>query len=67
MVNTKTQSSGIIKFQTKILEVLVSRHMRALVYNMASTDNVTVDAFHLGIQHALEKLGKSNFVFTSLI
>ena len=35
--------------------------MRALVYNMASKgDKVDVDAFHKGIQHALEKLGKPN-------
>ena len=34
--------------------------MRALVYNMAARDEVNVNAFHKGIQYALEKLGKSN-------
>ena len=36
--------------------------MRGLVY-MASRDKVDVDTFHKGIQHALEKLGKSKFGF----
>ena len=36
--------------------------MRALVY-IASRDKVNVDAFHKGIQHALEKLGKWKFGF----
>ena len=36
--------------------------MRALVY-MASRDKVDVDAFHKGIQCALEKLGMSKFGF----
>ena len=36
--------------------------MRPLVY-MASRDEVDVDAFHKGIQYALEKLGKSKFGF----
>ena len=30
---------------------------------MASRDKVDVDAFHKGIQYALEKLGKSKFGF----
>ena len=34
--------------ETKILGVLVSRRMRALVY-MASRDKVDVDTFHKGI------------------
>ena len=46
---------------SKILGVQVLRRMRALVY-MASRDKVDVDAFHKGIQHALEKLGKLNLV-----
>ena len=41
--------------ESKILGVPVSRRMRALVY-MASSDKVDVDAFHKGIQYALEKL-----------
>ena len=36
--------------------------MRALVY-LTSRDEVDVDAFHKGIQYALEKLGKSKFGF----
>ena len=36
--------------------------MRVLVY-MVSRDKVDVDAFHKGIQYALEKLGKSKFGF----
>ena len=36
--------------------------MRALVY-MASSDKVDVNAFHKGIQYALENLGKSKFGF----
>ena len=47
---------------SKILGVPVSRRMRALVYR-ASRDKVDVDAFHKGIQYALEKLGKSKFGF----
>ena len=47
---------------SKILGVLVSRRMRALVY-LASRDKVDVDVFHKGIQYALEKLGKSKFGF----
>ena len=42
--------------------VSVSWRMVGLVYNMASRDKVDVDAFHKGIQYALAKLGKSNFV-----
>ena len=34
--------------------------MRALVY-MASRDKVDVNAFHKGIQYALERIGKSKF------
>ena len=63
MVNTKTRSSGIINFQSfwfPCLGVPVSRRLRALVY-MMSRDKVDVDAFHKGIQYALEKLGKSKF------
>ena len=53
------QSSGIIN----IFGVPVSRRMRALVY-IASRDKVDVDAFHKGIQYAVEKkLGKSKFGF----
>ena len=48
--------------ETKILGLPVSRRMRGLVY-MASRDKVDVDAFHKGIQYALEKLGKSKFGF----
>ena len=44
--------------ETKILGLPVSRRMRALVY-MASRDKVDVEAFHKGIQYALEKPGKS--------
>ena len=47
---------------TKILGLPVSQRMRALVY-MASRDKVDVDAFHKGIQYALEKPGKSEFGF----
>ena len=36
--------------------------MRTLVY-MAFRDKVDVDAFHKGIQYALEKLGKAKFGF----
>ena len=36
--------------------------MRGLVY-MASRYKVDVDAFHKGIQYAMEKLGKSKFGF----
>ena len=36
--------------------------MRSLVY-MASRDKVDVNAFHKGIQYALEKLGKSKLGF----
>ena len=43
---------------SKISGVPVTRRMHAIVYNMAS--RVDVDAFHKGIQYALEKLGKSN-------
>ena len=46
--------------ETKILALPVSRRMRGLVY-LASRDKVDVDAFHKGIQYALEKLGKSKF------
>ena len=45
---------------SKISGVPVTRRMHAIVYNMASIDKVDVDAFHKGIQYALEKLGKSN-------
>ena len=48
--------------ESKILRVPVSRRMRSLV-NMASRDKVDVDAFHKGIQYALEKLGESKFGF----
>ena len=48
--------------ESKILGIPVLRRMRALVY-MASSDKVDVDAFHKGIQYALEKLGKSKFGF----
>ena len=48
--------------ETKILGFPVSRRMRALVY-MACRDKVDVDAFHEGIQYALERLGKSKFGF----
>ena len=41
-----------------MLGVPVSRRMRALV-SMAARGKVDVDAFHKGIQFALEKLGKS--------
>ena len=40
--------------ESKILGVLVSRRMRALVY-MVSRDKVDMDAFNKGIQYALEK------------
>ena len=43
--------------ESMILEVPVSRGMRALVY-MACRDKVHVDVFRKGIQYALEKLGK---------
>ena len=42
---------------SKISLVPVTRRMHAIGYNMASRD---VDAFHKGIQYALEKLGKPN-------
>ena len=45
-----------------LLGVPVSRRMRALVY-VASRDKVDVDAFHKGIQYALENLGMSKFGF----
>ena len=48
--------------ETKILGLPVSRRMRAVVY-MASRDKIDVDAFHKGIQYALEKLAKSKFGF----
>ena len=48
--------------ESNILEVPVSRRMRAFVY-MASRDKVDVDAFNKDIQHALEKLGKSKSGF----
>ena len=48
--------------EAKILGLPVSRCMGGLVY-MASSDKVSVDAFHKGIQYALEKLGKSKFGF----
>ena len=48
--------------ESKILGVPVARLMHALVY-MASRDKVNVDAFHKGIQYALEKLGKLKFGF----
>ena len=48
--------------ETKILGVSVSGRMRALVC-MASRDKVDVDAFHKGIQYALENLGMSKFGF----
>ena len=48
--------------ETKILGLPVSRRMPALVY-LAFRDEVDVDAFHKGIQHTLEKLGKSKFGF----
>ena len=48
--------------ETKILGLPVSRRMRALVY-MASRDKIDVEAFHKGIQYALERLGKSKFGF----
>ena len=48
--------------ETKILRLLVSWHMRALIY-LASRDDIDVDAFHKGIQYTLEKLGKSKFGF----
>ena len=48
--------------ETKILGLPVSRRTRGLLC-MASRDNVDVDAFHRGIQYALEKLGKSKFGF----
>ena len=47
--------------ESKILGVSVSRRMRALIYMAPSRDRVDVDAFHKGIQYALEKLGKSKF------
>ena len=40
--------------ESMIFGVPVSRGMRALVY-MASRDKVDVDAFHKGIQYALEE------------
>ena len=48
--------------ETKILGLPVSRRTRALVY-MASRDKLDVDAFHKGIEYALEKPGKSKFGF----
>ena len=48
--------------ETKILGVSVSGRMRALVC-MASRDKVDVDAFHKGIQYALENLEMSKFGF----
>ena len=45
---------------SKISGVPVTQRMHAIVYNVASRDKVDVDAFHKGIQYALEKLGKSN-------
>ena len=45
-------------FQTKNLGLPVPRRMCAMAYNMAS--KVNVDAFHKGIEYALEKLGKPN-------
>ena len=48
--------------ESKILGAPVSRRIRALVY-MASRDKVDVNAFHKGIQYALEKLGKSKLGF----
>ena len=48
--------------ESEILGVPVSRRMRALVY-IASRDKVDVDAFHKGIQYALESKGKSKFGF----
>ena len=48
--------------ETKILGLPASRRMRGLVY-MASRDKVDLDTFHKGIQYALEKLGKSRFVY----
>ena len=50
--------------ETKILGLPASRRMRDLVY-MASRDKVDVDTFYKGIQYALERLGKSKFVFES--
>ena len=50
--------------ESKILGLLVSRHMRGLV-DMVSEDKVDVDTFHKGIQYALEKPGKSKFGFES--
>ena len=48
--------------ETKILGLPVSQRMRGLVY-FESRGEVDVNAFHKGIQHALEKLGKSKFGF----
>ena len=48
--------------ESKILGLPVSRRTCFLVY-MAFRDKVDVDAFHKGIQYALEKLGKSKFGF----
>ena len=48
--------------ESKMLGVPVSRCMRALV-SMAARGKVDVDAFHKGIQFALEKLGKSKLGF----
>ena len=50
--------------ETKILGLPASRRMRGLVY-MASSDKVDMDAFHKGVQCALERLGKSKFGFES--
>ena len=50
--------------ETKILRLPALRRMRGLAY-MASRDKVDVDAFHKGIQYALERLGKSKFGFES--
>ena len=62
LVSAKTRSSQWNNPfpDSKILGVPVSRRVCALVYNMASRDKVDVDAFHKGLQYALEKLGKSN-------
>ena len=47
-----------------MLGLPASRRIRGLVY-MASRDKVEVYTFHKGIQYALERLGKSKFVFDS--
>ena len=57
--NRKFWSNGTCP---KILGLLISRHMRALVFT-ASRDIFDVDAFHKDIQYSLEKLGKSKFGF----